>query len=342
MEFSAPPSTPRIEDIEAIARSITEGLDEYVRGLGLVPGATRVVLASDLTSEVNQLSQEIAQAEGSPTLPPFTVERIGGTVLGKTLPHRMDYRDATIVVDAGLIDWSDQVGFAAGIHLLSHELAHVSIGRARWGCGALEGVAFPSHTGTEFARNIARISAEEYRATVLADIVLGTVVTVGLDSGQTEPMTVYHIVGEGYQERLTSVLREVVHPGWPDTVTDYRYGVITLDELGKHLIESTDQVFTLLAHAESSAEAGKKPRPLEVLAHHRGVELYLSPAWNRLIEPARRSPPVPKNLDQVRELEDQIVSEGEAAILAMWSTLGTTVEELENGAWAMWVDDPIR
>lgn len=32
--------------------------------------------------------------------------------------------------------------------------------------------------------------------------------------------------------------------------------------------------------------------------------------------------------------------EGEAAILAMWSTLGITVEERGDREWAMWVTDP--
>jgi hypothetical protein len=201
---------------------------------------------------------------------------------------------------------------------------------------------FPSITGTEFARSIARISAEEYRATVLANALIGVLLSVGVDGNPPRPMTVHDVMGDGYTDGLAQVLDEVVHPGWPDTVTKFRCWGMTLDDLGKQIIEGTDQVFTILGHAESHAEAGGRSRPLEVCSAHRGVELYLGPAWELLIAPARASAPVPSTLDDVRKLEDEIVTEGEAAILAMWLTLGITIEERGNREWAMWLKDPQR
>lgn len=341
-DFRAPPGTPRVDEIEALGQLISGALDHIAEGLGIEPGITHIVLAEDLMTEVASTDREIALQHGGSTGPPFTVERLGGLVAGKTLAHHDNHLDATVLIASGMIAWDDQAGFATGISLLAHELAHLCIGRARWASGALEGVLFPSTTGTEYARSIARTSSEEYRATVLANIVFGVVVSVSVNGGEARRMTVYDVMGDSYTDRLVGVLDEVVHPGWPDTVLDYRWGRITLGELGKRIIEGTDQVFTILGHAESHAEAGDRPRPIDACAGHRGVEIYLGPAWEQLIGAARAATPVPGTLDEIRALEDEIVSQGEAAILGMWSKLGITVEERGDREWAMWVTDPER
>lgn len=341
LEFRAPADTPRVEEIKGVVETISGALDHIAEGLGVKVGKTQVFLTEDFAGEVEATTREIDARTGGPSSPPFTVERLGGVVAGKTLARDDDYRDATVLVAEG-IAWDDQVAFSAGIALISHELSHVCIGRARWASSALEGVVFPSITGTEYARSIARISAEEYRATVLANALMGVLLSVGMDGNPPRPMTVHDVMGDGYTDRLAQVLDEVIYPGWPDTVTKFRCWGMPLDALGKHMIEGTDQVFTILGHAESHAEAGGRPRPLDVCAAHRGVELYLGPAWERLIAPARASAPVPSTLEDVRKLEDEIVTEGAAAILAMWLTLGIRIEERGNREWAMWVNDPQR
>lgn len=341
VDLLAPSGTPRLDEINAVVGAIASALDCIAQDLGVEPGEARVVLTEDFPAEVEATTRDINARTGSPGDPPFNVERLGGVVAGKTLAHGDDYRDATVLVADG-IAWDDQVAFVMGIALIAHELSHVCIGRARWACGALEGVHFPSITGTECARSIARFSTEEYRATVLANALMRVLLSVGVDGAPPRPMTVHDVMGDGHTDRLAQVLDEVIHPGWPDTISEFRRWGMTLDELGKRIIEGTDQVFTILGHAEAHAEAGGRPRPLEVCSTHQGVELYLGLAWERVIAPARASAPVPTTLDDVRKLEDQIVADGEAAILAMWLTLGITIEERGNREWAMWVKDPER
>ena len=341
--FRTSANIPRVDEIQALAKAMSDALDLLLlEDLGVEVGTTQIVVTDDFVTEVEAAGHEIADHPGESEHVPFTVDRLGGVAVAKTLPKGEDYRDATIVVDRRSISWQDTAGFAAGIALLAHELVHVGIGRARWACGALEGVIIPSITGTECARSIARISSEEYRATVLANRLLGTVMSVSLPDGESRGLTVHDVNGDYYSDQLVEVLDDVVHPGWPNTVMDYRLGGLTLSELTKRIIESTDQVFTLLGHAEAHAEAGARPRPLDACAGHRGVQLYLAPAWERLIAPARTASPIPLTLVQVRMLEDAIVSAGEAAILAMWSALGLTVEEQGNRQWALWVADPQR
>jgi hypothetical protein len=225
-------------------------------GLGIEPGITHIVLAEDFMTEVASTDREIALQHGGSTGPPFTVERLGGLVAGKTLAHHDNHLDATVLIASGMIAWDDQAGFATGISLLAHELAHLCIGRARWASGALEGVLFPSTTGTEYARSIARTSSEEYRATVLANIVFGVVVSVSVNGGEARRMTVYDVMGDSYTDRLVGVLDEVVHPGWPDRVLDYRRGRITLGELGKRIIEGSSRSGSLTCPGTAARASG--------------------------------------------------------------------------------------
>ena len=342
MELLVSGDVSRRDDVEAVVHSISNAFDSMAEKLGIVPGTTRVILADDFASEVEKATREITVPSAAGNAQSFTNERLGGRVAGKTLGHDDSYRDATVLIAAHDIAWNEEMAFAQGVGALAHELAHVIIGRARWACGALEGVQLPSVTGTEFARSISRIASEEYRASIMSNAVIGSMFSASFDGGDVRRMTIHDFLGDSYNQRLVEVLDEVVYPGWPDKVTDYRWGRITLERLGKQIIEDTDQIFAILGHAEAHAEAGAQPRPLDACADHRGVELYLRPAWERLFTPARSAAPLPRTLAEVRSLEDEIVSEGERAVLDLWTTLGITVEERENREWAMWVTDPER
>jgi len=306
-------------------------------------GQVAVMSTTEFDVEVGRLQREIASERGSAGLPVFTPERLGGIVAGKTLARALDYQDVTIVLNGNLIDWSNPQGQVSGLAILAHELGHVAIGRARYASGVLEGEPPPpSVTGTEAARSLARITCDEFRADLIATSALGTAASVPLDDGSTRPATIYDLVGSRHSDCLRDVLAEEVYPGWPDTVDAYRTYQIDLEELIRRITLSTESVLSIVAHAEAHAFAGRVDRPLQANSELRGAELYVAPAWDRLLAILARRPPVPTTLSEVRALEDHIASEGTAAILQMWKRLGLTVEEHGNRRWAMRVSEPMR
>lgn len=338
--FDAPSDTPVVEEIEAVAAGFSDAFDGVALSLGIEIGSTRLILATDFEAEVNATNQEIAHQNSQHRPPHFSTERLGGIVAGKTLAHDLSYRDASILVASTLIKWEERTAFAMGVGLLAHELAHVLVGRARWASGALVGVEFPSITGAECARSIARVASEEYRVTLLANIALGNVVSIQIDNAATRPVTVHDVMGDGYTDQLAKVVGETVHPGWPSSVDKYRNHHMTLEQLSAKIISETEQVFTILGHAEAHALAGNQLRPLDAIGDQCGTDLYLRPAWDQLLTPVQATSPVPSTLEDVLSLEQAIASEGEIAIRSMWSKIGLTVEEKGNREWALWVGEP--
>ena len=88
IEFSAPANTARVDEIGALARAISEALDRIAQELGVEPGTTHAVLADDFASAVEATSRQIASLRRGADHQPFTVERLGGVVVGKT--HAQD------------------------------------------------------------------------------------------------------------------------------------------------------------------------------------------------------------------------------------------------------------
>jgi hypothetical protein len=326
-----------------LIQGIGTALETIATDLGIDCGDVHIVSTVDFDGTVDRILRKVAAERGDDEPVPFTTERVGGLVAGKTLAHARDYRDATLVLNGNAIDWTSPDSRIFGLTLAAHELGHVVIGRARYASGVFEGEATPpSRTGTEYARSIARTVIDEFRADWLANGVVGGLVQLPAPAGGLRPMTIYDICGPQYVERLGEVLVETVHPGWPDTVMSYQMREIDLDDLQRRMIPSTEGVMSLVSHAEAHAYAGGVEDPLVTFANLRGTELYVRPAWRALAETFEHVQTVPPSLAEVRALEERIAGEGTGAILAMWKTLGLTVEERANREWALWVSNPER
>jgi hypothetical protein len=84
MEFRASADTPRAEEIQTLVKVMSGALDQAAEDLGVRAGTTHVVLADDFAAEVEATNREIAAPNGQTSGVPFTVERLGGAVVGKT------------------------------------------------------------------------------------------------------------------------------------------------------------------------------------------------------------------------------------------------------------------
>lgn len=296
------------------------------------------IIADDFTGAVQSSLDEADDADTWGDLR-FTTERVGGTVAAKNIALADDGSLVHVVFDAAMWLTTDPTSTVAAIYLVAHELAHVVFGRLRWSSGALARVKFPSYTPIECARSITRIAVEEYRADRFADAVLGQVVSVTVDD-EIRPARSSDAFGASHRARLADVLDDVVYPGWRDTVWRYRLHEIELNEMWRRIVEGTDQVLTLLAHSEAEAAAAGELGPLDYeYAEHRGVLLYLGPAWQRIVRAADGQESLCDPATFAAQ-EWALLDEGEAALIEMWSTLGLTVEVLPDRQFAIWVSEP--
>jgi hypothetical protein len=82
--------------------------------------------------------------------------------------------------------------------------------------------------------------------------------------------------------------------------------------------------------------------PLDELGRHRGVQLYLAPVWQVLVEVLSAEPLLPA-MDATRTDQRRITDVGGQAILEMWRCLGLEVEvDPDSGRFAVWVSEPQR
>jgi len=327
--------------LEALAGNVHAILEHLATDCGIPEFDVRVVAASDFAGEVRTILRHLdgANDDGGEV---FTTERIGGAVTGKCIPLTGDCSDQVIVLDRAACMVDDPNGQAWFVSLLAHELAHAVIGRARHASGALEGVPRVSVNGVDRAKSIARIAAEEYRVDVISSILLGGLGSVADEQGAARPATAHDLLGDCHRDELRQALDTTVHPGWPDTVQRYREHQMPLEELWREISLSTEGVLTLVAHAEAHAALGATRSPLDELARHRGVELYLTPAWQALLQAIGSEAALPTT-EATYAYEQRIADAGGQAILAMWHHLGLDVEiDPRSGQFALWVSAPRR
>ena len=195
---------------------------------------------------------------------------------------------------------------------------------------------------SEIARSIARISTEELTADMVAGIILSEVGSVVID-GQTRPLRPADVTGfaNGYSDQLGLVLSQTVYPGWPNLVQSYRERRIDLNSMWAGIVQGTDQVITLIAHAEAEAILNDGRRPLdEAYAEEPGSALYLTPAWTSIREATGET--VFPSKQEYRALQLRISDAGEDALLAMWKKLGLTFEIRPDRGFSIHVTDPLR
>ena len=326
-----------VANLEADARSAF-ALLEALRERARIPDSDIVlIIADDLAASVRE-NMRVQREEG-----PFSPERVGGMVAAKNLPQSEDNSSVVIVFDATY--WrveADNQGSARvrQIFLLTHELSHVMLDRARHSSRALDGVVFPSFTGHEVARSLVRILADEYRADTLADLYLRQLASAEID-GEMRRVGVWEVFGADYVAAASASIAQA-HPLWPDVVQNYREAKVDLSTMWGELVSNMEQTLTSLVHAQAAADGadGSLLVNEDPVRSMPSARLYLQPITS-LFELLRQQPVLP-NLDETKALDARLVEVGEGALIDVWRALGLTMEERPNRQWSLWVGEPVR
>ncbi|MEV4817201.1 hypothetical protein [Micromonospora tulbaghiae] len=299
--------------------------------LGTPPFETTVVMSGNLTASVNRRAKDKS----------FSPERVGGQVAGKTMPiDPTNYSQVDVVMDMGMMtstpDGTQQAMF---VYLLAHELGHAVIGRQRTTSGDTPTCHRAEPSGMAGLFGLEAI--DEWRCDRLADIILGGVATANIDGEQQSPVRYGMMLPSDWAADLQQVVDEVVYPAWPDLVWSYRVREIGLEQMWEKLLTQTNQVFNFLAHNEAKAIGAGHPSPLAQLAGHRGVDLYLGPAWSEIMKTAEAQP-VLTHQDEFQRSQSDLLMACRSAISGMWASLGVTGRRLIDGGVRLDVTDPIR
>lgn len=131
-----------------------------------VPQELIIVLADDFRAEV------ATRSAGKETS--FTVDRIGGLVSGKNLNHPTDPSIGQVILNAHAFNFADTQagGQVLGAFVLAHELWHPPLTWTRNFAKAQTPMI--GQTPDQAARAMARVLGDEYRADILASVVLDT------------------------------------------------------------------------------------------------------------------------------------------------------------------------
>ncbi|MEV5769127.1 hypothetical protein AB0L34_31855 [Micromonospora sp. NPDC052213] len=298
--------------------------------LRIPPFETTVVMSGDMTASVNRRTKDKS----------FSPERVGGQVAGKTMPiDPTNFSQVDLVMDMGMMNpvpEGTQLGMF--IYLLAHELGHAVIGRQRTTSGDTPAARRVEPSGMAGLYGLEAI--DEWRCDQLADIVLGGIATVNVDGNQSA-VRYGLMLPSDWTADLRNVVDEVVYPAWPDLVWSYRIHDIDLEQMWEQLQTQTSQVLIFLAHNEARALSAGRPSPLTQLAGHRGVDLYLGPAWSEIMKEAETQP-ILASQDEFQRNQDDLLIVCRSAITKMWTTLGVTGRRLLDGTVYLDVSDPAR
>lgn len=329
------------ERVETFA-TLAHGVHNLLASVAAEWGAEPIHLEAFATDALQQNVQATLKLKGDTQAHTFGIERVGGIVAAKNLALADDGSHVRIVFDAGLCTAPDPQGQAWAIFLLAHEFCHAVLERLRGQSGAMEGVVLPSRTPTEMARSICRIAADEYRCDIVADTVLGLMVTVGDGHGTTRPMRYGDVTEGSYNETVAGALDDAIWPALPRTVRDYQERRIALEPMWKRVVETTDQTFTLLAHAEAEAHTLDRATPLlDGSKTHPGAVKLLNDAWLPFIDRFHSLPLVPEVSEWCAH-ESDLLDHGQQLLFELWDKLGITpYNEADDGGFGLRVRTPI-
>lgn len=315
-------------DLEPLIENLHEAISVKAEELHVPPIDLTVVLSGDLAASVIKRGETDFQPE----------RLLGAVVRGKTLPRDWEHTAVDLVLDASLIHDRSAYELFSFIFVLVHEYAHALIGRLRAADRPRPEPLTRAQSPAEAGAALAIVAADEYRADLFANDILRSV-TYSVDGGEQQPVTLDTVHGDIYRTHFGKALDEIVYPGWPDVVEAYRHYEITLEELQATLFRQSEEVVTLLAHAEACEQASGRLPVLTNLSAHPGVRLYLADAWTpirRLLDGA-----VIPAADAFAAADRAIRAAGDGFV-DMWAKLGVTGEITPDGGLYLHVTDPVR
>jgi hypothetical protein len=317
------------------AETLFSVMSAFAELAGVPDLRVHLVLADDFAGEV---TSRLGLEPGAP----FTTERLGGTAIGKNL-ELPDADASVIVLDASVLAFDAPEAAALAAYLMLHEMAHSVFRLLRRRSSEPTPAATLDDGPEQIARSMVRAAVEEYRADRLAAGVLdvGQWFSVTDENGNTRPWQPSDSLGGlVHRAQVASVLDENVYPGWPDAVWAYRTHRLALDDLWQSVVTWTDQLLTLLAHAEAEADGAGMPGPLAAeCSDHPGSRIYVGPTWTGIRDVMAEQLLVP-DLPDFAQQERDLLDAGQRAVLEMWARLGVRPSLTPDGQLFIAVDDP--
>ncbi len=148
----------------------------------------------------------------------INVEKVGG-VVGKNLWQKDDFSDDVIVIDARMWRAPEDAENRYRIQelsLLTHEIAHPLVERARWAGGASARLEALGAQPSELARGVAYGIAGEYHADRMSQIAMSVLLSV-TQGTETIPFNKWPYIEPWARADLEKVLTRA-HSTWPQLV----------------------------------------------------------------------------------------------------------------------------
>jgi len=314
-------SAPLLRSVPPDAEWFGERITELLAGLttafastgelaGLSPQSVEIVVAEDVAAAVKSLATEVIGVE---SLQDFSLERVGGTVTGKTMFRDVAHEFPVVVLDAAVFRDESAICRVGEIQITAHELAHAFIGQLRAAGGE---PMDPTSLPWEVSRWIARYVIEEYIADSIAESVLGRCGTVTQADGTTRPLACVDFAEcapyfvSAAQETLDNIA---------ETIHDYRLGLIDLETMWLAVQPRTSQMLIALAHAQAEHDhVSGHPGPYAT----DGAAAPLDRAWRDVC--ACFSVPLFEGAERFVQAEQAALDRAGKAVLGLWRELGLT------------------
>lgn len=315
-------SQPAALEVPGEVRERLQWLGEAVASLQGAAGVetaadVEIIVAADTAATIRSLDGQVHTVED---LTNYSLERVAGIVAAKTLFRDQGKSAAVIVLGGDLFTIADPQSPAVLLQLFvaGHELAHVLIDRTRAGGGPpMEATSLP----WEASRWLARYAIEEYHADRIAEVLLGTFISVSRE-GQEEPVPASQTdIGVDEQGWVRSAM---------DAVEDVTEGIHRYRLVGNSILESmwiesqtkTSQALIALAHGQAVADFSREGSTTTVTSSLRDKCEPLDRLWSIIHEESQKLSVTAGDPAVFYAEEQRVLDTCGDAIVTFWFDIG--------------------
>lgn len=301
--------SPQMRPLAHVLDQVWAGGAALLRDRGTSVPSVEVRITDDVMAAGDTAREELGIAPEHRT----GTERVGGVVAGKTLLDDAAER-AIVLLSTDAIAAPGTDGEMVTAFVAAHELMHVVYGAARTAAGITAELVDASSDPWGAAEMVAVTTAEEYRCDELALIILD--IALAVTDGVGNKVTFRDFLNGLHAEGLDDVL-DLIEPGLPDTVLEYRVGRRQLGDMWWHVARTLSEFLVLLAHAQATTAAD------EVLLEHSAhpAAALIEPAWTPLVEHLLGTRPLPAPTEWAADRQ-ALRDIGRSGLVEVWRRLG--------------------
>lgn len=304
-------------DIEAMLSSLSRN--------DLVDHIEKIIIASDFATTVDRINRTLFH-----DIPPYEARLSHVEAVAKTIRYVQDQEIKFILVFSGELigGWHQEPALhALRLELIAHEVMHTVLDRARF--ERLGPAAFleRSDSAEEFLYYLALYTRDEYVANRIVDEILKEVLTD--DKGQPIGSADLHkaLFGVGRTPDLISLLTEM-YSLIRKKVRDFKYWLLTLDDLWPLIVGQIEQALTLFAYI--AAQHDKSPQWGEIfeeISATKGYKALFAEHWPAIHAEWQ------KLFDATREEREESLHQISAELRGVFRKCGVELSTTERGMY---------